>query len=414
MAFNQAVNYLAASNDVVMDDIGFYGLAYDGTSPVSSNTAAALNNGSNRIRTYVTAAGNGADEHYFDAYVDSGVDGTTFSGISSAGDVHLFQETTNTTDVLALGPKPYNLIRLPQNGEVVAFLTWDDPFGASTNNYDLFLVQNSTGAVVAKSTDPQTGTQDPVEAFDYVNTGAADDFHIVIQNVGNQAQPKLLNLYSFQPECAVDGPRLLAPGHHERHNYNTAAYSVGAQNDAGGSPVSVISVGAICSASSTAAGVFAGSISPDESCFDTTHSTIEFFSSRGPTIDGRLKPDISAIDGVSITGSGGFGTPFFGTSAATPHVAGIAALLLQAAPCLMSGASSSVDPDTARARLRSLLVGNAVALDIPAPNNTFGYGRADALASAQKTLPTFKGPPAVTVLPLRSHEALPGCPSPCS
>ena len=65
---------------------------------------------------------------------------------------------------------------------------------------------------------------------------------------------------------------------------------------------------------------------PNASCLDTTNSTIEFFSSQGPTIDGRMKPDVVGIDGVAISGAGSFGTTFFGTSAAAPHVAGIAAL----------------------------------------------------------------------------------------
>ena len=43
MAMSQAVNYLAASNDVVVDDLGFLGLPSDGTSGVSVNTANALN-----------------------------------------------------------------------------------------------------------------------------------------------------------------------------------------------------------------------------------------------------------------------------------------------------------------------------------------------------------------------------------
>ena len=75
MAFMQAVNFLASTNDVVIDDLGFFGEAYDGTSPVSSNTANALNSGGNRIRTYVTSVGNSADEHYLGTYVDSGIDG---------------------------------------------------------------------------------------------------------------------------------------------------------------------------------------------------------------------------------------------------------------------------------------------------------------------------------------------------
>jgi hypothetical protein len=64
---------------------------------------------------------------------------------------------------------------------------------------------------------------------------------------------------------------------------------------------------------------------------------LEDFSSRGPTIDGRTKPDLLGFDGVSSLvygmSSGNHdndfnnGTGFFGTSAASPHVAGAAALV---------------------------------------------------------------------------------------
>src|SRR5262249_27332344 len=271
LEFNRAVNFLAASNDIVVDDIGFFGEPYDGTSAVSRNTAAALNNPDFPIRAYFTSVGNSADEHYIGTYVSSGVDGTTVGGISDPGRLHLFQRTADTTDLLNLGPQPYNVIALPANGEVVIFLSWNDPFGASANNYDLYLVQQSTGRVVASSTDLQNGRQDPVETIDYVNrTGAQDFFRIVVQNVRDAAQPRDLNIYSFQPECAASGPLVLAPPQHERHNFNTETRSVAAQSDAGGSPVSVISVGAICSASANAAGRFSGT-TPNESCLDTTN-----------------------------------------------------------------------------------------------------------------------------------------------
>ena len=399
VAFKTAVNSLAGSNDIVMDDLGFFGLPADGTSAISTNTASALNSTSNPIRAYYTAVGNSADEHYIGTYTDSGISGSTVGGITNSGDLHNFQQTADTTDVLGLGPKPYNVIKLPPNGEVVIFLTWDDPFGASSNNYDLYLAQESTGQVVAHSTDPQSGTQDPVEFIDYKNnTGNTNFFHIIVQNVQNLAQPKHLNLFSFQPECAVAGPRLLVAGHHERHNYNTATKSVTAEGDAGGTPVSVVSVGAICSASTKAQAVFTNSISPDESCLDTTNSTIEFFSSQGPTLDGRTKPDISGIDGVSITGAGSFENPFFGSSAATPHVAGIAALLLQSKTCLLSGGiGGPVDNVTARTDLHNLIMNNAIPLGGFPPNNVFGFGRADALASADATIPAFNGPSSVFV-----------------
>src|SRR5262249_22078825 len=128
MAFAQAVSFLAASNDVVLDDISFFGEPYDGTSAVSTNTARALNNTSYPIRAYCTSVGNAADEHYYGTYVDSGLDGASISGITTPGHLHLFQSSGDTTDVLGLGSQPYNVIQLPQNGEVAIFLTWDDPF----------------------------------------------------------------------------------------------------------------------------------------------------------------------------------------------------------------------------------------------------------------------------------------------
>jgi hypothetical protein len=392
LAFNQAVNSLASSNDVVVDDIGFFGFPYDGTSSVSANTASALNNNGNRIRAYITAVGNDSNGHYLGTYVPSPTDIGNLANVVNPGHVHLFQSKSDTTDVLGLGAQPHDIISLPNAGEVVIFLTWDDTFGQSANNYDLYLIRQSTGQVVARSIDVQSGSQDPLEAIDYTNAGANDTFQIVVQNVRDSAQPRNLNLYLFEPECAFDGPRPVAAGHHELHNYNTLTHSVSAQGDAGGSPVSVISVGAICSASVGAATAFPSS----ESCNDTTHQTIEPFSSQGPTIDNRLKPDLSAIDGVSITGAGAFEVPFFGTSAAAPHVAGTAALVLQSAACLISGATSAADPVSARTSLRNMIVSNATLIG-GGPNNTFGSGLTNAFASVKKALPALTGPPALVV-----------------
>jgi hypothetical protein len=90
--------------------------------------------------------------------------------------------------------------------------------------------------------------------------------------------------------------------------------------------------------------------------------TLESFSSQGPTTDGRIKPDLAGPDGVSTTS---YGTPFFGTSAASPHVAGAAALIKQA------------NPGFGPAQIRGTLTATATDLGIPGTDNQFGAGRLD-------------------------------------
>src|SRR5439155_3120574 len=81
----------------------------------------------------------------------------------------------------------------------------------------------------------------------------------------------------------------------------------------------------------------------------------------------RAKPDACGVDGVTVTGVGGFGSPFFGTSAAVPHAAAIAALL--------RGAKSSLSQSQVASDLRS------TAVDVQAPGFDYdsGAGRLDAL-----------------------------------
>jgi hypothetical protein len=94
---------------------------------------------------------------------------------------------------------------------------------------------------------------------------------------------------------------------------------------------------------------------------------IREYSSEGPTADGRLKPDITAFDGVSTftydpasTCNGGF----LGTSASAPHIAGALALLIQ---------RSGISPADGLGVLADLAVDGGV----PGPDNRFGMGVLD-------------------------------------
>lgn len=98
--------------------------------------------------------------------------------------------------------------------------------------------------------------------------------------------------------------------------------------------------------------------------FDWSNNTLEDFSSQGPTADGRLKPDISGPDGVcTVTYADCGGDAFRGTSAAAPHVAGAAALVIQAYPT------------RSLSEIRSFLTGRATDMLDPGPDNRSGAGR---------------------------------------
>jgi len=120
-----------------------------------------------------------------------------------------------------------------------------------------------------------------------------------------------------------------------------------------------------------------------------TNSTdnIAGFSSRGPvTVDGsdRLKPDISA-PGVSVRSSirNNNYSFFSGTSMAGPHVAGLVGLILSAAPGMIGqvGDIEALIEQTAVPRTTVQICGGIPGDQIP--NNTYGWGRADAYAALQ-------------------------------
>jgi subtilisin family serine protease len=253
--------------------------------------------------------------------------------------------------------------------------------GASSNDYDLFVGDGTN--VFTCSQNGQEGNDDPIEACTLANSAATTlTVDIAIGNLRGAAEPRLFDLFVSCTNCAT-------LGNQSQLDFNTTESSVPNQADAGGAPASVIAVGAVPASSP---------------------GVIEPFSGRGMTEDGRLKPDVVATDRVCITGAGNFeptspvcqgnGRSFTGTSAAAPHVAAVAALLLDCNPYLT------------RTELRTLLTNSAVDLGPPGPDDTFGLGLIDAQSAVDaddcnKPTPTPTETRTPTDTPLPTDTATP-------
>jgi hypothetical protein len=322
LEFIQAVNSLRdAGAQIIVDDISALV-----TEPVFEDSTTALNDravGATVLR--VSSGGNRGLTHYsgtFDAGIfDPEVSGTrhNFGG----GDTLLR---------FRIGGSPAGLFH-------AIILQWGNPFGAAGDNYDL-CVRLTSGSLLACSSGVQDGNDDPIEIVSLVCTTAtggtcAADIQITL--VSGSAQPVQLfcepaNLCQFDEFDVRSGSVV---GHK-----------------------AVPEVLAVAASPASNPGVV-------ESFSSAGPSTILF-----PSVQVRSKPDLDGIDGVA-TSRPGF-NPFFGTSAAAPHVGAVAAILMQ-----RMGAGATVQA------VAGALKATATDLGAAGFDFDFGAGRADALSAVQ-------------------------------
>ncbi len=226
----------------------------------------------------------------------------------------------------------------PNDSQICGFLKWDEwPVGLS--DFDLYLGLSGSSEPLAWSTGDQTGSQAPTEGMClYQNSGSDLRVFWAIDGYRVSTSPRL-DLFSYSPPLEYEMPE-------------------GSIDDPATSPAA-FAVGAVCWQS----------------------RELEFYSSQGPTIDGRMKPDIAGHDSVSSSTYGSFsGCPsgFAGTSAAAPEVAGAAALVAQAYP--------SLNPDGVQQYLQK----HARDLGPAGPDNLTGAGELQLPAPPDVVVPTAK------------------------
>ena len=319
MTFIDSVKCLAAAGaNVIVDDLGFLDQPFFEDGSISAAVKAAIGAGV----SYHSAAGNEANVHLEQQFRPS--------------------PTTNFHDFLGGPVDNSDDVSVGPFGTVTCILQWNDPFGASSNDYDLLALDTNLN-VIAKSTNRQAGTQDPFETVSIFNPAPVPQtFKVAILKAAGES--RLLKLFCL--------------------NATAEQY--------------VTPMGSIVGQAALREAVAVGAIDVSDPGLDT----VEAFSSQGPTRiffpvpETRPKPDLVAFDGVSITNAGGFprcppACRFFGTSAAAPHSAAVAALLL------------SKNPFFTPADIQDLLRTTAVDIGPPGPDDRSGAGRIDALAAAE-------------------------------
>ena len=334
-----AANIIAlqeAGCDVIVDDVGYFAeyVFQD------DNVAQAVETVTSRGAAYFSSAGNSGNKNDGTSGVWEG--DWLQSGADPFGDGTLVHD---------FGGNHFNTLTLGSSS--VYTLHWSDPGGASTNDYDLFLINSAGTTVTAASQNTQSGTQDPFEIIGAAGSSDTGRHLLVVKASG-------------------------AAGRFLHVNTNRGRLTISTVGQIGGHPgaVNAFAVAAVDIADAGGAG----------GEFDGTES-IETFSSDGPRrvfyqaggtpitpgnfsstgVALRPKPDVTGADGVS-TATPGF-DPFFGTSASAPHTAAIAALLIE------QGVA------TTSAGIRTIMFSSALDIEASGIDNDSGAGIVDAITA---------------------------------
>lgn len=293
-----------------------------GSTPLYSALANARNNGI----FVATAAGNNRDDMWSGTYSDH----------PTAPGTHQWPHSSNI-NCIGPGTPDFTCYNIGAGAVIQASLHWDSwPNGPE--DYDLYLLNwnGVSWVTVASSVNDQTTGAEPIESISFVTTNpTASPYGFLVADSSTSAAGCFRLILSHSLGGALD----------EQVESRTFIFPSDSPN--------AMAVAAV----------------------DTTSYAQESYSSEGPTFGsggacagGSIEPDIAAYANVSTVS---YGTGIFnGTSAATPHVAGAAALYIGAYSATIGGGSPPTPVQT-----QTYLENNATDLLAAGRDNETGEGR---------------------------------------
>ena len=291
---SQGVSVIASSLAFNFDGPG------DGTSPFSDSSLKTVDRAVSGGIVWANAAGNDALSTWFGTYSIVNVDGTKYVAFN--------------------GSDEFNDIALEVGDVITVQLRWEDSWSGANRDFDLSVYDYATQVFVASSYDPQRGVAGdvPFELLLSYQVPRDGRYALAVLHKGGST-PGWIQL-------TVWGVGSI------EHYTGTGSIA----NPAESSNPGMLAVGA---------------------AHWNNVRTIEHYSSRGPTPDRRVKPDIVGADcGATALRN------FCGTSQAAPHVAGMAALVRQRFPTYTA------------VQVANYLKEHAEQRESPDPNNTWGHG----------------------------------------
>ncbi len=355
----------AQGADVIVDDLLYLHEPMFQDGVVAQAVDSVVAGGS----VYYSAAGNAGDESYEGTFIDSG-NILCIEFFLPLGDCDELYERVGRMHDFDPGPGQDLVLKVtvPVNRVLTVAMQWDEPFGGAgpSVDHDVVLLSPDGSLYYDISANDNIPMGEGWEVLQFENSeflyNGETQFGLVItyDDVDSIGPPgNLVKLVVFGSGNTLD-------------EWDTGSSTIYGHANAAGAEA----VGAAWWNETPYYGVDPAQLEP----YSSKGGTPILFNSNGSpkgSAEIRMKPEITAVDGVETTfffsdTDNDLVDEFFGTSAAAPHAAGIAALMLQA--------KSNATP----AQINAALESTALNMGEPGFDYESGYGliQADAAISA--------------------------------